>query len=65
VVDDEVLNGATAAFDLEAEAVHYSEDRDDRVGVLSIVSYCTTIVRFVLWVRLAEPEANVPFTIMV
>ena len=29
------------------------------------VSYCTTIVRFVLWVRLAEPVANVPVTVKV
>ena len=29
------------------------------------VSYCTTIVRFVLWVRLADPEANVPVTVRV
>jgi hypothetical protein len=27
--------------------------------------YCTTIVRFVLWVRVAEPEANVPVTVKV
>jgi hypothetical protein len=44
VVDDEALNGASAAFDLEAEAVHYAEDGDDRVFVLSIVGRQIVVV---------------------
>jgi hypothetical protein len=37
VVDDGALNGASATFDLEAEAVHQAEDGDDRVFILSEV----------------------------
>jgi len=37
VVDDEALNGGSATFDLEAEAVHQAEDGDDRVFILSEV----------------------------
>jgi hypothetical protein len=36
-----------------------------RKGSFREVSYCTTIVSFVLLVRLAEPEANVPVTVKV
>jgi hypothetical protein len=44
VVDDEALNGASAAFDLEAEAVHYAEDGAYRVFVLSIVGRQVVVI---------------------
>jgi hypothetical protein len=36
-----------------------------QVVAANSLSYCTTIVRFVLWVRVAEPEANVPVTVKI
>ena len=44
VVDDEALIGASATFDLEAEAIHYAEDGDYRVFVLSIVGRQIVVV---------------------
>jgi hypothetical protein len=37
MVNDEMLNGATATFDLEAEAFHCAEDGGDTVVVLRII----------------------------
>jgi len=45
VVDDEALNGATATFDLEAEAVHHAEDGGDTVVVLRIIGRQIVVVR--------------------
>ena len=44
MVDDEVLNGASATFDLEAEAVHRAEDGGDTVVILRIIGRQIVVV---------------------
>ena len=44
MVDNETLNWASGAFDLEAEAIHHSEDRDDRIGILCIIGWQKEVV---------------------